>query len=392
IRYQTLFADIEQFNEVQAKLFNDCVFSDASLVVSAPTGSGKTTIFLLAIMQELIKVNWPETEKEIRLIYVAPTRALCSEIFEKWEEKFSQLAMRCCEVTGETSVTDLAELEKYHIILTTPEKWDSLTRRWRENINFLMSVRLVMIDEIHLLNEARRGAALEATISRIKIGALKSGHTVRLIGISATLANVQDVAKWFGEANTKAYTISINSHGSGVVERIVTIALGEEESFFKVDAIMNWRLPGILERYWDGKPTLVFCGTRMCAENTVKYLMKNFDVGLRADQEKLLESVTNEIFNRDLRECVRMGIGFHHGGLTIGDRLIVEHMYRTGNLPVLVCTQTLAMGVNFPAHLVIVKAPSPISATEMLQMTGRAGRVGLTSDCGVAVILTRTCH
>ncbi|XP_055683163.1 probable ATP-dependent DNA helicase HFM1 [Lutzomyia longipalpis] len=388
-----LFADIEKFNEMQATLFDDCVCTDASLLVVAPTGCGKTTVFLLAMLRELMKENSPDTKITIRMVYIAPTRALCSEVFDKWEEKFSQVNIRCCEVTGETNTTtDLVELERYHVILTTPEKWDSLTRRWRENINFLTSMRLVMIDEIHLLNEARRGAALEATICRMKIGALKSGTAIRLIGISATLVNVQDVAKWFGEANTKAYTISTHSHGSKVKEKIISVPLEEEESFFKVDAIMNSWLPNIVIRYWECQPTLVFCGTRMSAEATAQYLVTNFRVNLLEDQVNLLCSIGERINYGTLRECIRMGIGFHHGGLTLEDRLIVENLYRSTNLPILVCTQTLAMGVNFPAHLVIVKAPSPISPTEMLQMLGRAGRVGLTSNDGIAVILTRTCH
>ncbi|GAB0092240.1 Winged helix-like DNA-binding domain superfamily [Sergentomyia squamirostris] len=391
--YLPLFEDIDVFNEMQSQVFEDCVNMDSSIVVSAPTGSGKTTVFLFTAMRELMNQNWPHEKNVFRLIYIAPTRALVTETFEKWEEKFNKINIKCFEVTGETDITDLRELEEYHVLLTTPEKWDSLTRRWKENANFLKTVRLMMIDEIHLLNEERRGAVLETIICRTKIAALKSESVVRFIGISATLVNVEDVAKWFDVKNTKAHSIcNNNSHGSKVNEEIVGVLLSAEESYFKVDAIMNSWVPEIVADNWKNQSTLIFCCTRMSAEITAKALLKNFPLTLELNQTNILENVSQQIENQDLRECLKSGYAFHHGGLNSDDRQIVEHLYRSGIISILICTQTLAMGVNLPTYLVIVKAPNPISPTEMLQMIGRAGRIGHRDDGGVAVIITRTCH
>ena len=75
----------------------------------------------------------------------------------------------CLELTGDTYQVDYAEVAKADIIMTTPEKWDSTTRSWRDNQAFAHSVTLVLIDEVHLLNDKPRGATLEAVVARMKV-------------------------------------------------------------------------------------------------------------------------------------------------------------------------------------------------------------------------------
>lgn len=91
-------------------------------------------------------------------------------------------------------------LEKYHIIITTPEKWDSLTRNIQEN-PIIKEVKLFMIDEVHLLNEETRGPILEAIVSRMKI--FRKNNPVRFIAVSATIPNIEDIADWLGNSGGK---------------------------------------------------------------------------------------------------------------------------------------------------------------------------------------------
>ena len=79
---------------------------------------------------------------------MAPVKALCTEKLHDWAKKFSKLNVNCLEVTGDTDVTDLNYLKKHQLILTTPEKWDSLTRRWRDHTSLMQTVRLFLIDEV----------------------------------------------------------------------------------------------------------------------------------------------------------------------------------------------------------------------------------------------------
>jgi ATP-dependent DNA helicase HFM1/MER3 len=82
------------------------------------------------------------------IITVAPVKALCSERFEDWRSKFSSVGLRCKEYTGDTDEYDLSSLSAYHLILTTPEKWDSLTRKWKDNKGIVHMVKLFLIDEV----------------------------------------------------------------------------------------------------------------------------------------------------------------------------------------------------------------------------------------------------
>lgn len=134
---------------------------------------------------------------------VAPTKALCNEIFQKWQEKFSAVSLNVALVTGDsdpTEMSDLIDLSDYHIAVTTPEKWDSMTRKWRDHHEIANAVRLIMIDEVHLVGDTSRGPTLEAIISRIKTFPQNQNNNgqIRIVTASASLPNIEDVAKWIG--------------------------------------------------------------------------------------------------------------------------------------------------------------------------------------------------
>lgn len=103
-------------------------------------------------------------------------KALCEERLVDWHTKFAQFGINCISATGDSELFDIQALSNFHLIITTPEKWDCLTRRWKENSLFVKFVKLFMIDEVHLLNEEARGSCLETVVSwqkRIKLGVHK---------------------------------------------------------------------------------------------------------------------------------------------------------------------------------------------------------------------------
>ncbi|KAK2182934.1 hypothetical protein NP493_332g03018 [Ridgeia piscesae] len=122
---------------------------DRPIVLCAPTGSGKTVIFELAIIRLLFQQAGPPTTS-CKIVYMAPMKALCAERYEDWTSRFTPVGLKCMELTGDTEMDDYFDLQDVHIILTTPEKWDSMTRRWRDNRSLVQSVKLFLIDECRI--------------------------------------------------------------------------------------------------------------------------------------------------------------------------------------------------------------------------------------------------
>lgn len=129
------------FNAVQSRCFKTVFGSDDNLVLSSPTGSGKTVVMELAICR---LVNTYGTGP-FKIIYQAPTKALCAERKRDWGKKMSCLGLRCTELTGDTEHQELASVKSGDVIITTPEKWDSVTRRWHDHKKLLEMVRLFLV-------------------------------------------------------------------------------------------------------------------------------------------------------------------------------------------------------------------------------------------------------
>ncbi|PWA54412.1 ATP binding,ATP-dependent helicase,DNA helicase [Artemisia annua] len=182
------------FNSLQSECFSACFHSDINMVISAPTGSGKTVLFELCILRLLSKFisqdgRFVHTKGTLKAIYISPSKALVQEKLRSWNQKLGSWG-----------------------------KFDSVTRFGIKDgsLSFFSDISLVLIDEVHLLSDPR-GAALEAIVSRIKmIGRspqMKStplAH-VRFLAVSATIPNIEDLAEmalWFGEGN--AASVKLN--------------------------------------------------------------------------------------------------------------------------------------------------------------------------------------
>ncbi|KAG8531017.1 uncharacterized protein KY384_004374 [Bacidia gigantensis] len=195
-RFRSIFK-YPMFNAIQSKCFATAYQSNDNLIVSAPTGGGKTAILELAICQLLQQLK----AEDFKVVYMAPTKSLCSERQREWHTKFAMLDLHCAELTGDTDNYHLRSVQSAHIIVTTPEKWDSMTRKWKDHARLMQMVRLFLIDEVHILREAR-GATLEAVVSRMK----SVGSKVRFVALSATIPNSDDIASWFGKDAAHEHT------------------------------------------------------------------------------------------------------------------------------------------------------------------------------------------
>ncbi|XP_078310394.1 putative ATP-dependent DNA helicase HFM1 isoform X2 [Crassostrea virginica] len=408
-RYRSVFP-FPYFNIVQTKVFDEVFYKDSSLVVCAPTGSGKTVVFELAIIRLLMKPEQMSLGANFKIVYMAPIKALCSERCSDWTEKLEPLGLRCRELTGDSVLDDYYQLQRVNIIFTTPEKWDSMTRRWRDNAVIMQSICLFLIDEIHVLSDATRGATMEAVVSRMKTiqAAMNrlpgdSGHVtlrLRFVAVSATIPNISDIAEWLGD---KEPAVTFNMGDNLRPVRLRKVVLGfpfddQKGSDFQFDMSLSYRLARIINTYSDSKPTLVFCSTRKSTQQAAEILVKDLRSSLVRTyfQRQALQTCANSLKDNKLRDLVAKGVGYHHAGLDVHDRKAIEEIFLEGQLMVLVATSTLAMGVNLPAHLVVLKSTSyynlgvhvEYSDTQILQMIGRAGRPQFDTTA-TAVIMTK---
>ncbi|KGO73307.1 Helicase, C-terminal [Penicillium italicum] len=345
--YRSMFP-FPLFNAIQSKSFHSVYNSNDNIVLSAPTGSGKTVVMELAICRLLNTLK----DERFKVVYQAPTKSLCSERFRDWHSKFSCLNLKCAELTGDTDHMQLRNVQSSQIIITTPEKWDSMTRKWKDHMKLMQLVKLFLIDEVHILKE-KRGATLEAVVSRMK----NIGSNVRFVALSATVPNSEDIATWLGKDATNQHVPAHREH------------FGEE---FR---------PVVLKKvvYGYGSSLNDFAFDKVCGSKLWK------------EPKKRLEA-----HNEDLKTTLPAGVAFHHAGLGPADRNTVETGFREGNINVICCTSTLAVGINLPCHLVIIKNTvswqdggcKEYSDLEMMQMLGRAGRPQF-DDSAIAVILTR---
>lgn len=162
-RFQTIFP-FETFNCMQSALVYQSFNTDVNMIVAAPTGSGKTIVHELAICR-LIESKGLHN---IKCVLIAPNKALCQQRWSEWNVKFNPLGLSVLEVTGDVDVgSSLKMVARASIIITTPEKWDALTRIWREHVFLLSATDLLLVDEIHHLGEDR-GPVLETVIVRMR--------------------------------------------------------------------------------------------------------------------------------------------------------------------------------------------------------------------------------
>lgn len=175
------------FNPVQTQVFHALYHRTCNVLLGAPTGSGKTVCAELAMFA--VFRDFPGK----KCVYVAPLKALVRERTKDWKVRLGGMGKRVVELTGDVT-PNLAAINAADVIITTPEKWDGVTRHWYER-GYVQTVALVIIDEIHLLG-GDRGPVLEVIVSRMNFIGYQTGHRIRLVGLSTALANANDLAMW----------------------------------------------------------------------------------------------------------------------------------------------------------------------------------------------------
>ena len=341
--------------------------------------------------------------EDFKIIYVAPMKALAAEVTEKLGRRLAWLGIKCREYTGDMHLTK-TEIVNTQIIVTTPEKWDVVTRKGTGDTELVQKVRLLILDEVHMLHD-ERGAVLESLVARTERQVESTQSLIRIIGLSATLPNYVDVAD-FLKVNRYAglfyfdasfRPVPLEQHFIGVKGKA-----GLKEFRENLDVVAFEKVKQMLEA---DHQVMVFVHSRRDTMVTAKMLIaKALEEGcidlLDPAGHPKYETAARDMKSsraRELRDLIPKGLGIHHAGMARSDRNLIERLFSEGTIKVICCTATLAWGVNLPAAAVVIKGTQVYSSqvgkmvdlglVDVLQIFGRAGRPQF-EDTGIGMICT----
>ena len=387
------FGSSKELNRIQTQCFPAAFENDGNMLICAPTGSGKTNVAMLTMLREIGKHRDPKTGTialdDFKIIYIAPLKALVAEQTGNFGARLKPYGITVSELTGDRQLTK-QQIAETQVIVTTPEKWDVITRK-ATDLSYTNLVKLICIDEIHLLHDDR-GPVLESIVSRTIRRTEQTGDPVRIIGLSATLPNYRDVASFLRvDQNTGMFHFDGTFRPCPLRQEFVGVT--DKKPIKQLRTMNDVCYKKVLEQVGEKRnQMLIFVHSRKDTAKTAKYIKdraieeETISQILRSDaaSREILTEEAKSSGNADLKEILPYGLGIHHAGMSRNDRSSVEDLFADGSIQVLVCTATLAWGVNLPAHTVIIKGTtvySPekgswveLSPQDVLQMLGRAGR------------------
>jgi len=365
--------NIKELYPSQVSAIKSGLFENRNLVLSFPTAAGKTLIATLATIKKL-------KEKKCKVVYLVPLISLANEKFDYFKNLFKDTKIKVAISTGDLDSVDYW-LADYDVLVLTTEKCDSLIRH---GANWIKEVELIIVDEIHLLQDPSRGPTLEILLTRLKEIIPKA----QLFALSATIKNADEIAKWLNAVLIVSDFRPVKLYEGVYVNSKIQFYGKPSYELSDLEAEA-----AILENTLNlKKQALFFVSTRKYAESLAEKLTKMMKTNLGRNERFQLETVASEIENvletptrqcRKLASCVKNGVAFHHAGLLSKQKRLIEDNFKNGSIKAIVATPTLALGVNLPAFRVIIRDAKRfypglgavyIPVLEYKQMTGRAGR------------------
>jgi superfamily II RNA helicase len=358
-----------------------------SVVVCSPTGSGKTLVAEFAAFKAIHEGR--------KVFYTTPLKALSNQKFQDFKREYGEQAVGL--LTGDTSINRDAQ-----IVVMTTEVFRNMLYGIQEDSRLLRQVSCVVLDECHFMNDAERGTVWEESI-------IYCPDTIQIIALSATVANALELTDWINEVHHN--TILVSSDFRPVPLRfhyftrealmpLYKTGTNQLNSNLKFDN-QGKKLARHLRAFDPNKlivelhekkmlPAIFFTFSRKGCD---KYLFETRDLDLLTREERarlkglIVDYVKAHPFldgNRHLRPMAN-GFASHHAGLLPALKGLVEHLFQQGLIKVVFATETLAAGINMPARTTVITAISKrtndghriLTASEFLQMSGRAGRRGM---------------
>ncbi len=394
----------------------EAVDQRVNVLVSAPTGSGKTLVANYAIGRQL--------EREQRTFYTTPLKALSNQKYHELSELFG--SSRVGLLTGDTSINRTAPI----VVMTT----EVLRNMLLTESDQLTTLGLVILDEVHYLQDPFRGGVWEEVL-------ILTPSAVRFVALSATIGNASFLGDWFTQVRGPTVIVVESERPIQLHNHVAVVKRGQpaaeihdlldgnrlSEDARKIDNVMKSSQrfrPGVK---WQGPkssappppyraprrselmqaleledllPVIVFIFSRAACDDAVHQLRRDGLLFTKPEDRREIERIAEErlvdfsaedlvaLEYADFIDALRRGITMHHAGMVPAFREIVETCFERNLLAVVFATETLALGVNMPARSVALERFTKYSdagrqfltSAEYAQMTGRAGRRGLDDE------------
>lgn len=392
----------EGLNDLQLKAANDHgVLHGKSLLVVAPTSSGKTMIGELAAMQAVLSGK--------KSVFLLPYRALVNEKFEDFSSQYGDIGLRVVRCSGDFSDGASAVLSgRYDLGFFTYETFLNLALTSPRLLNQL---GLVVVDEGQFITDPHRGITVELILALL-LRARDRAITPQLIVLSAVIGNVNAFDRWLGVdlqvSNRRPVPLI-----EGVLDRTGAFQFRDTDGTTKTEQLLpqgavrqrrdkpsaqDVIVPLVKQLVAKGEKIIVFRNTRGPAQGCAKYLAD--ELGLSPATHILDSLPTQDLSTASshLRLCLAGGTAFHNTNLLREEREAIERGYRdpVGGIHALSATTTLAAGINTPASTVILAENEFVgedgrafTVAEYMNMAGRAGRLGF-NEIGKSIILAET--
>lgn len=364
---------IEEYNPAQkAVIESGYLDNNENYIISIPTASGKTVLGVLAALKVLLKGG--------KVVYAVPLISLQNEKYKEFKV-FEEFGFK---VGKHPSRADIAVM--------VFESFDALTRFSR---NVLNEIDLLILDEFHMIGDYSRGPTIECAITRIK----EHNPGIRIIALSATLQNMDEMAHWLeAEVVTHDYR-PVPLHK----EVLCAEEFGTKDKNNMVFKILNDSLN-------ESSQMLTFVSTRRFTESLAQNMSKKISKYIPDGKREIFNNIAEDILDvprrnntqptevcYKLADCVKNGIAFHHAGLFDKQKEIIEEEFVNGNLLMITATPSLMYGVNLPSKNVVIRdytrwtdqGQTNIPVFDYEQMSGRAGRPGFDTE-GYSYLLAKT--
>lgn len=380
MKYQGLSLDPFQEEAVKA------IDTGKSVIVSAPTGCGKTLIAEYAVDVSL--------QLERKVIYTAPIKALSNQKFRDFKKQFGDELVGIH--TGDVTINPEAPL----LVMTT----EIFRNIILEDSPRLKSIYYIVFDEIHFLDDEERGTVWEECI-------ILAPREIRFLCLSATVPNIDELASWMSSVrNTPFYVIKENNRPVPLRHRLFSAKYGpvnlksirkkykkklsERKKFFHRKPSSKKIVRFAIKE--GNFPILYFCFNRKACERNAH---QHMHLNLLTDGEKdRLQNLVNDLITKyrledydrleQMRRLWKSGCAYHHAGILPAAKEIVERLFTTGLIKLIFCTETFALGINMPANSVIFDELEKFNGVDFEylttrqyhQMAGRAGRRGMDDE------------